>query len=100
MNQGKKNEKIEESELLEKSNVSDQTNRTVEPSDIAVFWREEVNMLKGRSYTNADEVIRDIADSVIKRLNLPYSQGLKDHLLETLKDDEGVTLVLKKEFGF
>jgi len=68
-------------------------------ADVGVDWNTEIATLRGRHYGSVDDAIGDIADLVIKRLKLPASGEVKNHLMESLLDDEGLREIVKRELG-
>jgi hypothetical protein len=62
-------------------------------------WSKEIAHLKGRQYGSIDDAIGDIADVVIKKLTLPASAELRNHIMESLLDDEVLREVIVRELG-
>jgi hypothetical protein len=66
-------------------------------TEIGTDWTKEIEHLKVRQYRSIDDAIGDIADVVIKKLKLPASVELRNHIIGSLLDDEGLQEVITRE---
>jgi hypothetical protein len=67
--------------------------------DFDSFWEEEIAAIKAQDLKDWDVVITEISSAVIRRLKLPDTAELREHLRFTMEADEAIRQVLIRELG-
>lgn len=87
------------SKLKEGRPTNDLVLSSFEGDDFDSFWEEEIVAIKAQGLKDWDAVIVEISSAVIRRLRLPDTAQLREHLRFTIEADEAIRQVLMKELG-